>query len=134
MTLRSAHFEDNFKGGPKVLFWGDVEGIRDLRDFLRQIKNATNPLTLSSFCEAADGKEITLIPVSDQLASGMRIKIECLDWMLDPKTADDFAEMVDILASSGIGHQYLDCREDEVPVMVSTGEYAASLNPKWRSS
>lgn len=50
MTLRSAYFEQDFKGGPRVLLWGDMEGMRDLRDFLRQFRTAEESRALASFC------------------------------------------------------------------------------------
>lgn len=127
MTLRSAHFEQDFKGGPKVLLWGDVEGMRDLRDFLRQLQTAEAPRALTSFCEAVDGKEITIAPVSDRRENGMYVRKDRLEWKLDQMAADEFAEMVDALTLVSDGHQYLECQGDEVGVMVSTGEYPANL-------
>jgi hypothetical protein len=121
MALRSAHFEQDFKWGPKVLLWGDAEGMRDLRDFLRQHQTAQVPRTLTSLCEAADGKEITVVPSLNRRENGMRVRKDRLEWKLDPTAADDFAEMVDVLTNVSGGHQYLECRGDEVGVMVSTG-------------
>jgi hypothetical protein len=129
MALRSAHFERDFKGGPKVLLWGDVEGMRDLRDFLRQLQTAEAPRTLTSLCEAADGKEITVVPSFDVRENGMCVRKDRLEWKLDPTAAHEFAGLVDALTDVSDGHQYLECPGDEVGVMVSTGEYPANLRP-----
>lgn len=127
MALQSAHFEQPFKGGPKVLLWGDVDGMRDLRDFLRQLRTAETPRTLASFCEAADGKEITVVPMLDRRENGMCLRRDRLEWKLDPATADEFADKIDALTNVSDGHQYLECPGDEVGVMVSAGEYPANL-------
>ena len=55
--LQSAHFEQDFKGGPKVLLRGDAKGMCGLRDFLRQLRTVGAPLTLTGLCEAADAKK-----------------------------------------------------------------------------
>jgi hypothetical protein len=51
MGLRSAYFQD-FKDGPKGLFWGDAKAMSDLADLLRASSVGTGPLTLGSFSEA----------------------------------------------------------------------------------
>lgn len=60
-----------------------------------------------------------------------KLNHECLEWTLRPQSADDFAELVDVLAAPGkSGHQYLTCGvTDEITVMVSHGEYPENLRP-----
>ena len=129
MMLQSAHFEQDFKGGPKVLLRGDAKGMCGLRDFLRQLRTVGAPLTLTGLCEAADAKKIIAVPVTDRSGSGMYVRKDRLEWRLDPTAAEEFAEMVDALTNVGDGHHYLECPGDEVGVMVSTGEYPANLRP-----
>jgi hypothetical protein len=127
MTLRSAQFD--FADRRTVLVWGDADGMRELRDFLREVRTATAPRALNSFCIAIDGKGITVVPMSDRRENGMYVRKDHLEWKLDRTAADDFAEMVDELTEVSDGHQYLDSRGDEVQVMVSTGEYPADMRP-----
>ncbi|MBR1277918.1 hypothetical protein [Bradyrhizobium sp. AUGA SZCCT0283] len=131
MTLRSAYFAD-WKGGAIVLLWGDATGMRDLRDFLRLTWAAPNAPTLDRFCEAVDGRMIAVRAVSDQRDTGMRLARDGLEWRLQPDLAEDFAEMVDVLASSVSGHQYLETRGSDISVEVSIGEYPETLRPDSR--
>src|SRR5437762_1490923 len=128
MTLRSAYFAD-WGNGPTVLLWGDATGMRALRDFLRRVGPAPSAPTLDGFCEAVDGRTITVRAVSDQRDTGMRFVRGGLEWRLRPDLAEDFAEKVDVLASSVAGHQYLDAYGTDIAVQVSTGEYPESLHP-----
>ena len=104
-------------------------GMRDLRDFLRSAWPASNAPKLDRFCEAVDGRKITVIAVSDRRDTGMFFAGDGLEWSLRPDLADDFAEKVDVLASSAAGHQYLDAYSSDIVVEVSTGEYPESLHP-----
>ncbi len=104
-------------------------GMRDLRDFLRRAWPASNAPTLDGFCEAVDGRMISVRAVSDQRDTGMRLGRDGLEWRLRPDLAADFAEKVDVLASSVAGHQYLDAYNSDIAVEVSTGEYPESLHP-----
>jgi hypothetical protein len=128
MPLRSAYFTD-LKGGPTVLFWGDESGMRELRNFLRGPRAASNTLAFRTLCSPVDGKEITIIAVSDAGHAGMRLVRNELEWRLQPELAEDFADMVDVLTSSVSGHQYLDARGNDITVMVSIGEYPESFHP-----
>jgi hypothetical protein len=125
MTLRSAYFAD-WKGRT-VLFWGDATGLRALRDFLRSAWPASNAPKLDGFCEAVDGRTITLIAVSGQRDTGIFFAGHGLEWRLQQDLAVDFAEKVDALASCAAGHQYLDAYNCDINVEVSTGEYPESL-------
>jgi hypothetical protein len=123
VTLRSAYFAD-WKGNPTVVLWGDTIGMRELADFLRSERK------FATFCEAVDGRKITAKRVSDNRDSGMRFAGGGLEWQLRPVEAQDFADKVDVLASSVSGHQYLDCNAtDDITVEVSIGEYPESLHP-----
>jgi hypothetical protein len=131
MTLRSAYFAD-WKGAATVLLWGDATGMRDLRDFLRRAWTTPNVPTLDRFCEAVDGRMIAVRAVPDERDTGMRLARDGLEWRLQPDLAEDFAEMIDVLASSVSGHQYLETRGSDITVEVSIGEYPETLRPDGR--
>ena len=128
MTLRSAYFAD-WKGSPTVLLWGDATGMRELRDFLRGAWAAPNALALEAICDAVDGREITIRAVSDPGNTGMGFVRNGLEWRLRSDLAEDFAEKIDVLASSVSGHQYLDAYGSDITVEVSIGEYPETLHP-----
>ena len=128
MALRSA-YTATFNGGPKVLLWGDAAGLHALSTFLRKMLIVPCAMTLGEFCEAVDGKTISVRMRANRRDTGMRLNHQGLEWTLRPQSADDFAELVDALAASGkSGHQYLTCGvTDEITVMVSHGEYPEDL-------
>jgi hypothetical protein len=128
MTLRSAYFAD-WKGSPTVLFWGDAIGMRELRDFLRSDWPSSNALALAKFCEAVDARKIIVKAVSDKRDTGMHFARNDLGWRLRSDLAEDFADKVDVLASSISGHQYLDSYSNDITVEVSIGEYPDGLHP-----
>lgn len=130
MALRSA-YSPTLNGGPTVLLWGDAAGLNALSDFLRKMLIASGAMTLSDFCEPADGRTITVRMRANRRDTGMRLNHEDLEWTLRPQVADDFAELVGALAASGkSAHQYLTCGvTDEITVMISHGEYPESLRP-----
>jgi len=103
--------------------------MRELRDFLRSAWPASNALKLDRFCEAVDGRMITVIAVPDQRDTGIFFAGDGLEWRLRPDLAVDFAEKVDVLASCVAGHQYLGAYSSDIAVEVSTGEYPESLHP-----
>ena len=129
MALRSAYF-GRWKGSPTVLLWGDAEGMRELRDFLRSARNVSSGLTLQQLCVAVDNRTIAVKAVSDRRDTGMRLVQNGLEWRLRPDLADEFAEKVGQLVSSTAGHQYLDAYGSNIVVEVSTGEYPESLHPE----
>ena len=130
MVLRSAYSE-TFNGGPTVLLWGDAAGMRALSDFLRKMLVVPGAMRLGEFCEAIDGKAVSVRMRTNRRETGMRLNFQGLEWTLRPQSAEDFAELVGVLASSGkSGHQYLTCGvTDESMVMVSHGEYPDDLRP-----
>jgi hypothetical protein len=129
MPLRSAYFADwkTSPSSPTVLLWGDAIGMRELVDFLRSEWPSS---TLARFCEAVDGRKITVKAVSDKRDTGMHFASDGLEWKLRSDLARDFADKVEVLASSTSGHQYLDCYyvTDGITVEVSIGEYPDSLH------
>jgi hypothetical protein len=125
MTLRSAYFA-NWKGSPTVLLWGDAIGMRALEDFLRSERPSS---TFATFCEAVDGRTITVKTVSDKRDTGMHFAGGGLEWKLRSVETQDFADKVDVLTSCTSGHQYLDCYATDITVEVSIGEYPESLHP-----
>ena len=126
--LRSAYFQD-FKDGPKVLFWGDTKAMRDLAGLLNASSVGTEPLALGSFSDAVDRKTIVILPTSPTV--GMRFRDSRFEWCLDPETMIDFSDKLNVLAESNKpGHQYLECGvKGEIVVMASCGEYPADLSP-----
>jgi hypothetical protein len=128
VTLRSSYFAD-WGGKPSVLLWGDSAGMKALRDFLRSIRSVPGSATMSEFCEATDGKPITVTMIAGRRGTGMRLSREGLQWTLRQEAADDFAEMVEVLVSSAHGHQYLDdlADPDAITVIVSKDEYPAQF-------
>ena len=130
MALQSA-YSATFNGGPTVLLWGDTAGMRALSDLLRKMLVVPSAMTLSEFCEAVDGKTVTVRMRANRRNTGMRLHHDGLEWTLRPQSADDFAALIDALAASGrSGHQYLTCGvTDEITVMVSHGEYPENLRP-----
>jgi hypothetical protein len=105
--------------------------MRAFSDFLRKTLTTSSAMTLSEFCEHVDGKTISVQMRANRRDTGMRLDHEGLEWTLRPQSADDFAELVDVLAAPGkSGHQYLTCGvTDEITVMVSHGEYPENLRP-----
>jgi hypothetical protein len=124
MALRSA-YSATFNGGPTVLLWGDTGGLHALSNLLRQMLVVPDTMTLAGFCEAVDGRTVTVRMRANRRDTGMRLNHQGLEWTLRPQSADDFAELIDGLAEPGkSGHQYLTCGvTDEITVMVSLGEY-----------
>jgi hypothetical protein len=127
MTLRSAYFKD-WKWNSTLLLWGDDAGMNELRDFLKGVGRSSNAISLNAFCEAVDGRAITVQLVKDRSETGMRFANDRLEWRLQPELALEFAEKVDVL-SSKVGHQYLDAYNHGIAVEVSAGEYPADLHP-----
>jgi hypothetical protein len=126
MTLRSAYFADWKGDRGTVLIWGDAIGMRELRDFLRGEWPSS---TLARFCQAVDGRTITVKAVSEECDTGMHIAGDGLEWKLRPNLANDFADKVDLLAAATSGHQYLECCViDDIGVEVSIGEYPENLH------
>jgi hypothetical protein len=105
--------------------------MRALSDLLRKMLVVPSAMTLSEFCEAVDGKTVTVRMRANRRDTGMRLRHEGLEWTLRPQSADDFAALIDALAASGkSGHQYLTCGvTDEITVMVSHCEYPENLRP-----
>ncbi|MEI9931074.1 MAG: hypothetical protein WDM89_11145 [Rhizomicrobium sp.] len=127
--LRFGYFED-FKGGPKFLFWGDGSAVCQLGDLLRSGSVGNGPLGLDPFSKAVDGKTVMIRSVSR--STGLRPAGSYFEWSLSKEDMVEFAELVDVLADrKGSGHQYLTCgTADEITVMVSKDEYPAELGPQ----
>jgi hypothetical protein len=104
--LRSAYFDD-FKSGPKVLFWGDGAEIAKLSGWLRAASSGQELLGLRSFTNAVDAKEIVIRPAA--VSTGMRAKGAFLDWGLNSEAMLEFAGLIDGLAETDKpSHQYLE--------------------------
>jgi hypothetical protein len=133
--LRYAFFAE-FKGSPKLLLWGDKGGMTALSRFLREMVTAPREVEFGElgFC-AASGDRVIVVPYkgSDgalRKASGDQ---RIFRWELDKSDAEWFAELVDVLAVSTHGHQYLETHRappKAITVMVSIGEYPEDLIPK----
>jgi len=90
MALESV-YSATFNGGPTNLLWGDTAGMRALNDLLRKMLVVPSTMTLSEFCEAVDGKTVTVRMRTNRRDTGMRLRHEGLEWTLRPQSADDFA-------------------------------------------
>jgi hypothetical protein len=131
-VLRYAFFPD-FKGGPKLLMWGDQSGMAALSKFLCEW--ATTPREVE-FGElgfyAAAGDRVIVLPYKGphsalrETPGNHRI----FHWELDKSQAEWFAELVNVLSASAHGHQYLEADRqtpEAIAVMVSIGEYPDDL-------
>ncbi|MBV9570825.1 MAG: hypothetical protein JO056_06265 [Alphaproteobacteria bacterium] len=127
--LRSGYFDD-FKGGPKLLFWGDRQDMQALAGAFRAASAGIGAVSLDSISEAVDQKSVVIQPATRPL--GILPEDGEFRWILDRETIRQFAEMVDVLAAeTGPGHQYLECgTPNEITAMVACDEYPANLNPK----
>lgn len=123
--LRHAYLEASL--GPWVLLWGDQCDMRALADLLRKFSPAgTNSSLADLGCHAQTG-ETVFVRYCETEARGLK-RVAGKDgtflWELDRDHAILFAEMVEVLASSGHGHQYLECgTSDEIAVNASCCEY-----------
>jgi hypothetical protein len=136
--LRYAFFAD-FKGGPKLLMWGDKSGMTALSQFLREMAIAPREVELSElgFC-AVSGDQVIVVPCCKDPCGALRKTSgdrRIFRWELDKLDAERFAGLVDILAASAQGHQYLETARappKALSIMVSIGEYPDHLIPKAR--
>jgi hypothetical protein len=127
MALQSGYFED-WGDNPTVLLWGDATGMRELRDFLRSPLAVSSAATLDTICHPVDGRTIAVLGVSSERDAGMRLVRDRLEWKLWPELAEDYADKVDVLASSVSGHQYLETFSGGgIVVEVSRGEYPETM-------
>ena len=130
--LRYAFFTD-FKGGPKLLLWGDSAGILSLSSFLQRMAAAPCETRFSDLgFSAAAGEDVIVVPQTDSVGGVRTVRgsESTFHWELDAVHAARFAEMVEVLsAPSCRGHQYLEHfgSADEITVMVSCGEYPDDL-------
>jgi hypothetical protein len=101
--------------------------MRFLADLLRSIPSAGTDSSLADLgCHGQTG-ETVFVNFCEVGAQGMK-RVEgkggTFLWELDRDHANLFAEMVEVLASSDHGHQYLECgTSDEIAVNVSCCEY-----------
>jgi hypothetical protein len=126
-------FIAKFKGGPKLPLWGDKDDMGKLGGFLRTMAAAPREVQFSKlgFCAPA-GDHVIVSPQRGSVGGLKRIPGEqkSFRWELDPSDALQFAELVDVLAASSHGHQYLEplrASRGEITVMVSSGEYPDGL-------
>jgi hypothetical protein len=107
-VLRYAFFDD-FKGGPKMLFWGQAAGMPVLAPVLRRASGrpGTFPIMNDAGFHSVDGSRVTIVSGRDE--SGLRRRSgTAFDWRMTSETAHDFAELVDGLAGADHGHRYLE--------------------------
>jgi hypothetical protein len=131
--LRYAFFPD-FKSSPTLLFWGRKADMITFSDFLR--RTARTPRNVIRLSEAGfyapTGDTVIVIPKKGLAGGVRRLDAEegTFRWELDVSHAEQFAEMVDVLAvSSQPGHQYLEHSGmvEVITVMVSCDEYPDDL-------
>jgi hypothetical protein len=125
--LRARYFPD-FKGGPKLLFWGNADGMRHLIAVLESFPPTGSEHVMSGLINNAP----KLVLRSAVESRGMQKQQDHLfEWILEPKTVADFREKVQVLTTANVpGHQYLECNAaDEITAMVSCDEYPSDLKP-----
>jgi hypothetical protein len=130
--LRYAFFAD-FKGGPKLLMWGNKSGMTALSRFLREMATEPREVEFSElgFC-ATSGDRVVVVPYEGPCSTLRKTSGDqrIFRWELDKSQAERFAELVDVLAVSAHGHQYLEPDRPTtgaVTAMVSIGEYPDDL-------
>jgi hypothetical protein len=123
--LRYGYLETSAE--PWVLLWGNQNDMLFLADLLRKIPTVGTGRALADLgCHAQTG-ETVLLKYCEIGAQGMRNvegKENAFVWELDRDHVNLFVEMVEVLASSGHGHQYLEYELGaEITVRVSCNEY-----------
>ena len=129
--LRHAYFAE-FESGPKLVIWGDADGMRDLMEVFN---TAAKEPSLFSLCDlSVDGTRIVL--ETNENPTGVCRDIRdagVFHWQVDQDGWYAFAEQVEPLtrcSSAKPGHQHLECLADgEIIVTVSCGEYPDDLKP-----
>lgn len=120
MTIASKYFEDFLD--PTLLLWGEVSDLRELSHVLRNLDiNSSRTIT-----SPKDGYPVTLTLSEHTL--GLRKLPSGFVWHLSKSVASHFADLIDVLETSPHGHQYLECPDDKIVVMVSFNEYPADLS------
>jgi hypothetical protein len=126
--LRYAFISD-FSSGPTLLMWGDKSGMTALSRFLREMATIPREVEFSElgFC-AASGDRVFVSPYEGRYGALRKTPGDqrILRWELDKSDAAWFAELVDVLAASEHGHQYLETYRG-ITVTVSIGEYPDDL-------
>lgn len=120
-------FFKKFKGSDKLLFSGNQNGIKVLRDIFQECaKKGPANIKLHEFPLFISNVELTLR--STKAATGMKkVNDQKFEWNLDPERMTTFAEVLEGLGAKP-AHEYLDCGSmDDVQVMVSSGEYPDDL-------
>jgi hypothetical protein len=135
--LRYAFISD-FSSGPTLLMWGDKSGMTALSRFLREMATAPREVEFSElgFC-AASGDRVLVSPGNGPYTALKRTLGDqrVFRWEINKSQADWYAELVEVLAASEHGHQYLDPDRPStgaITVAVSIGEYPDDLIPKVR--
>jgi len=121
-------YRDDYKGGPKILLWGDNPDMGALSAFFRQFASAPREVKLTEIgCTPVANDIVIVTPQHGSHGGIFRVpgKEHTFRWEIDSTHAEQFAEMVEALAvPSRSGHQYLEHLGDRGPivVMVSCGE------------
>lgn len=123
--LRYGYLETSLE--PWVLLWGDKNDMAFLADWFRRFpSNETSGSLANLGCHAQTGETVT-VSFREAGARGMtkvKGRKRAFHWEIDRDHADLFAELVETLATSGRGHQYLEHgSSDEITVNVSCCEY-----------
>jgi hypothetical protein len=110
---------------PQVLFWGEASELRRLGAHIAQSAISGHRSTLDS--DSSPGRVRLGFSEAPQ---GMIREDGFLDWEIAPSDGFHFAELIDALIHSGMGHQYLDCTGGKgIEVKVSLGEYPEDFHP-----
>ncbi|MBV9970156.1 MAG: hypothetical protein JO228_09245 [Xanthobacteraceae bacterium] len=109
--------------------WGDTEGMNALCKFFREMATAPREVEFTElgFCAAA-GDRVIVSPYKGRYGALRKTPGDqpIFRWDLDKSDAEWFGELVDVLAASGRGHQYLETFRG-ITVTVSIGEYPDDL-------
>lgn len=121
-SIRVGFFK-NFKGEDTLLIDVDVEGLRNLMAWLRDVMSSGRTVLLSA-CPGVSlqpGLRVEVIR-SRQDAGLLRTAETAFMWQ---RSEDGWTDIIELLAplEAGACHQYLRGPRDDVRVMASIGEY-----------
>jgi hypothetical protein len=130
--LRYAYFQ-TIKGAPTLLIWGSSDAVARLYEALVQRADGEGPDVLTDIagCRSVDGSSVLFETVGE--SEGLlrdEVEPEAYRWRMDRDGWYEFAEQVEPLTHGSPGHQYLRSHaDDDIVVLVSSGEYPDDLTP-----
>ena len=120
--MNIGYFE-NFKFGNTVLL--DC-AIHEISWVLAEIKSSVNVLQHSRLICSEVGKlstdPVSLYVVASKISADMQ-KTNRFHWLVSVDQPEEVEAMLNVLISSGSGHQYFDLLQRDIQLVVSVGEY-----------